>query len=167
MIGDVLKVFVKRMAKKIEFKKYPHQNFLKMYFLNPIVYRVKTVAPLDYIDYSKQMAIDLLEKEYNWKYYGGKHYESRLTKFFQEVYLPQKFGWDKRRDHISSLIVGGEMTREEALKEIEIAPSTKEELEEEWKDILNRPVKTEDNYKNDKKITHLCIRIRDIVSKRK
>lgn len=154
---------------------------MKMYFLNPIVHGVKTIAPLDYIDYSKKMAIDKLEKEYNWKYYGGKHYESRFTKFFQEVYLPQKFGWDKRRDHISSLIVGGEMTREEALKEIETAPSTEEELEEErryvlkkldiseeeWKDILSGRIKTEDDYKNDKRITHLCIKIRDIVVKRK
>lgn len=171
----------KHGRKKIDFRKYPHQNFMKMYFLNPIVHGVKTIAPLDYIDYSKKMAIDKLEKEYNWKYYGGKHYESRFTKFFQEVYLPQKFGWDKRRDHISSLIVGGEMTREEALKEIETAPSIEEELEEErryvlkkldiseeeWKDILSGRIKTEDDYKNDKRITYLCIKIRDIVVKRK
>ena len=73
------------------------------------------------------------------------------------------------------------MTREEALKEIETAPSTEEELEEErryvlkkldiseeeWKDILSGRIKTEDDYKNDKRITHLCIKIRDIVVKRK
>ena len=57
-----------------------------------------------------------MKKELGWQYYGGKHYESRFTKFFQSYYLPQKFKFDKRRAHLSSLIVSGQMSRETALK---------------------------------------------------
>ena len=120
------------------------------------------------------MAIEILEKEFGWKYYGGKHYESRFTKFFQEIYLPQKFGWDKRRDHISSLIVGGEMSREEGLREIQVPASSQNELEEEkeyvlkkldiseeeWKSILAAPIKTEDDYPNNKRLVKRCLEIK-------
>ena len=101
-----------------------------------------------------------------WKYYGGKHYEARFTRFFQEVYLPQRYGWEKRRDHISSLIVGGEITREEGLAEIAKPTATdaflKEETEyilkkldiseAEWKMILESPHKTVDDYRSDKDV---------------
>lgn len=170
-------VYKKCGREKINLKKYPHQNFWQMYLINPILHGIKTVSPLNYINYSKKMAIKTLEKEFNWKYYGGKHYESRFTKFFQEVYLPQKFGWEKRRDHISSLIVGGEMSREEGLQEMEIPSSTEIELEEErkyvlkklnisedeWKHILEMPIKTEDDYSNDKKMVEKCIKIKDLL----
>lgn len=113
-----IKSVYKKCGRGKSLKKYPHQNFFEMYFESPILRRVKIVRPLNYIDYSKKMAIEVLEREFGWKYYGGKHYESRFTKFFQEIYLPQKYGWNKMRDHISSLIVGGEMTREEGLCEL-------------------------------------------------
>lgn len=145
-------------------KKYPHDSLFKQYFVYPYIYNIKTITPLNYIDYSKKMAIETLEREFGWKYYGGKHYESRFTKFFQETYLPQKYGWEKRRDHISSLIVGGEMTREEGLREINCPPTTEVTMEEEkdyvlkklditeneWQEILKLPWKTEDDYANDK-----------------
>ncbi len=161
--------------------KYPHQNFIEMYLWDPVFHHVKFVFPLNYINYSKKMAIATLEKEFDWKYYGGKHYESRFTKFFQEIYLPKKFGWDKRRDHISSLIVGGEMTREEGLKEIAIMPSTEAELEEEkeyvlkklditdeeWNYIMEMPVKSEDEYPNDKKWVAFCMKIKNMFCKKR
>lgn len=151
---------------KISLKKYPHTNFFEQYFAYEYLYPVKNILPLVYIDYSKKDAIALLEKEFGWKYYGGKHFESRFTKFFQEVYLPQKYGWEKRRDHISSLIVGGEMTREEGLAEIKVPTSTPEQLEEEteyvlkkldiskeeWEQILAAPNKTVDDYPNELKL---------------
>ena len=151
---------------RISLKKYPHSTFWDQYIGYPYLYRVKVIYPLEYIHYSKKMAMDLLEQKFGWRYYGGKHYESRFTKFFQEVYLPAKFGWNKRRDHLSSLIVGGEMTRDEGLQEMEIPTSTEEQLKEEteyilkklditddeWKGILNAPNKTVDDYKNEKKL---------------
>ena len=60
-----------------------------------------------------------LNREYGWKDYGGKHHESRFTRFFQAYYLPEKFGFDKRRAHFSSVIVAGQMTKEEAQTKLE------------------------------------------------
>lgn len=148
---------------RITLNKYPHSTFFDRYIAYPYLYPVKEIRPLQYIEYHKKDAIALLEKEFGWKYYGGKHFESRFTKFFQEVYLPQKYGWEKRRDHISSLIVGGEMTREEGLAEIQIPTSTPEQLkeeteyilkkldvsDEEWKGILAAPNKSVDDYPNE------------------
>ncbi len=89
---------------------------------------VRIVAPLDLMPYSKQQAIDYLEREYGWRYYGGKHYESIWTRWFQAYYLPAKFGYDKRLAHLSSLIVAGSMTRDEALRELEKPLYTDNEL---------------------------------------
>ena len=151
---------------KVSLKKYPHITFWDQYIGHEYFYPVKQIRPLLYIDYHKKDAIALLEKEFGWKYYGGKHFESRFTKFFQEVYLPKKYGWEKRRDHISSLIVGGEMTREEGLAEMQIPTSTPEQLAEEteyvlkkldisqseWEQILAAPNKTIDDYPNELKL---------------
>ncbi len=73
---------------------------------------------LDYLDYVKKDAMQLLKRELGWEYYGGKHYESIYTRFYQGYILPKKFGYDKRKMHFSSLICSGEMTREEALEEL-------------------------------------------------
>lgn len=74
---------------------------------------------LDYIDYDKTKAMEFLSENYGWRDYGGKHYESFYTRFYQSYILPEKFGYDKRKMHLSSLIVSGQTTREEALKELE------------------------------------------------
>lgn len=81
--------------------------------------KIKTFRPLDYIDYQKDKALQELEKNAGFRYYGGKHYESIFTKFVQVYYLPTKFGVDKRKSHYSSLIITNQMTRDEALKELE------------------------------------------------
>jgi N-acetyl sugar amidotransferase len=75
--------------------------------------------PLDMVNYNKTKAMETLKEEFDWNYYGGKHYESTFTKFYQAHVLPHKFGIDKRRAHLSSLIRNGEITREEALAEID------------------------------------------------
>ncbi len=163
---NIKDVYKKCGRGRISLKKYPHVSFWDEYIGYEYFYPVKQIRPLQYIDYHKKDAIALLEKEFGWKYYGGKHFESRFTKFFQEVYLPQKYGWDKRRDHLSSLIVGGEMTRDEAIAEMEIPTSTPEQLQEEteyvlkkldiseseWKAILDAPNKTINDYKNEIKL---------------
>lgn len=111
---------------------------------------------LNYVDYVKKDAIHILESELNWKYYGGKHYESIYTRFFQGYILPKKFGYDKRRGHLSSLICSGEITRYDALKEIESEPyplNLQEDdrlyvikklgiTEEEFESIMALPLKT-------------------------
>lgn len=172
-------VYKKCGRNRVSLRKYPHTTFIEQYFVYEYLYPVKEIRPLLYIDYHKKNAIDLLEKEFGWKYYGGKHFESRFTRFFQEVYLPAKYGWDKRRDHISSLIVGGEITRDEGLLEMGIPTSTQEQLkeetefvlkkldisEDEWKKILASPNKTVDDYPNENRMKNGLRRIKQFVQR--
>ena len=99
----------------ISLKKYPMINYFNYLILSQSVKRINL---LNYIDYKKENAMNLLVNLYDWKYYGGKHFESRFTKYFQGYYLPKKFGFDKRKAHLSSLIVTNQISRDEALKEI-------------------------------------------------
>ena len=91
---------------------------------------IRTWAPLDLIDYSKAGAKQLLMEEFGWRDYGGKHYESVFTRFYQGYVLPKKFGIDKRRAHLSTLILNGEITRDEALAELQ-QPTYDEDLQAE------------------------------------
>jgi PP-loop superfamily ATP-utilizing enzyme len=84
--------------------------------------RLKTFYLLDYIDYNRDKAIELLEKEYDYKNYGEKHCESTWTWWFQNYYLYTKFGIDKRKAHFSSLINSGQMTREGAMELLAYRP---------------------------------------------
>jgi N-acetyl sugar amidotransferase len=77
---------------------------------------------LNLTEYSKTRAMAELERELGWEYYGGKHYESIYTRFYQGYLLPRKFGYDKRKTHLSSLICAGEMTRDDALAELQGPP---------------------------------------------
>lgn len=94
-------------------KKYPHFSLVDYAWCQK---NIKRVNLLNYVPYSKKLAIEVLHREFDWNYYGGKHYESRFTKFYQGSFLVDKYGFDKRRAHLSSLVVGGEMTRDEALE---------------------------------------------------
>lgn len=80
--------------------------------------KVKIVSPLNYIEYNRSDAITKLKTTIGWKYYGGKHYESIWTKWFQAHFLPIKYGYDKRKAHLSSLIVAGSLDRSSALKQL-------------------------------------------------
>ena len=71
---------------------------------------------LNYLDYDRAQAIGELERAIGWRNYGGKHYESIYTRFVQGYLLPEKFGYDKRRCHLASLVLAGMKTREEALE---------------------------------------------------
>lgn len=79
----------------------------------------KKLRLLNYIDYNLEDTLNTLEDFCGFEYYGGKHYESILTRFMQCYYLPVKFGFDKRKSHLSSLIMTNQLTREEALKRLE------------------------------------------------
>lgn len=106
---------VHRQFGKVPLKSYPHRTLLQheLYRLRQNWFDI-----LDYVDYVKSDAIKVLEKELGWQYYGGKHFESIYTRFFQGYILPVKFGYDKRRGHLSSLICSGEITRQDALVEL-------------------------------------------------
>ena len=66
--------------------------------------------------YIKEEAMQELVDKFGWQQYAHKHYESRFTRFYEGYWLPTKFGYDKRRAHFSSLILTGQMTRDEALR---------------------------------------------------
>jgi N-acetyl sugar amidotransferase len=82
------------------------------------VHSIQVVQPLDLMPYSKLQAKRVLMNELCWRDYGGKHYESVFTRFYQGFILPQKFGIDKRKAHLSNLILNGEITRDQALAEL-------------------------------------------------
>lgn len=86
------------------------------------VKRIKWISFLDYFDYSKNKALNLLQTQFGYKPYLYKHYESVFTRFYQGYILPKKFGIDKRRAHLSNLICSGQMNRDKALKILEHLP---------------------------------------------
>ena len=105
-------VFSKHTGKKL--KGLPLCGLLKYNFYKWIK-RIKTVNLLDYYDYNRQDSIKLLEEKYGYQNYGEKHCENIWTWWFQNFYLPEKWNIDKRKAHLSSEIVSGQTTREEAL----------------------------------------------------
>lgn len=93
-----------------EFQKEIYYKFIK---------KIKIIYLLNYIPYSKSDAMHILEKELNWQYYGGKHYESKYTGFIQSYLLPEKFGIDYRKATFSTQICTGEMTRDQAIQDLQ------------------------------------------------
>ena len=115
-------VHVKDILKKhgtVEMKTYPftsifyHKIFLRFFK------GVRVHKPLNSLDYIKEKAMKELEKIYGWKPYPQKHFESRFTKFFEGYWLPSRFGYDMRRNQYSSLILTGQMTRDNAIKNLQ------------------------------------------------
>lgn len=107
---------VHRKFGEVPLKSYPVMSFIEFLWLTRVRKLLNVHRPLNYIDYNKEHAVALLRANYGWRDYGSKHSESRFTKFYQDIYLPKKFGFDKRRLHLSSLIVSGQISREEALR---------------------------------------------------
>lgn len=83
---------------------------------------MKIVQPLNLIPYKKIDAISLMEERFGWQRYANKHFESTFTRFYEGYWLVKKFGYDKRRAHFSSLILTGQMNREEALRKLAEPP---------------------------------------------
>lgn len=112
-----LKTIHKKFGEK-KIQDYPHVNFFQRYIYYTLIKKMRIINPLNYIDYRKDEVIETMKRELEWQYYGGKHYESRFTKFFQSYYLPVKFNFDKRRAHLSSLIISGQISRADALEKM-------------------------------------------------
>jgi N-acetyl sugar amidotransferase len=101
----------------MKLRKLPALGFWQSTWYN-LVKGMKEVRLLDMLPYNKEGAKKLLAQRYGWRDYGGKHYESVFTRFYQGCILPQKFNIDKRRAHLSNLICSGQMTRAAALEEL-------------------------------------------------
>ena len=120
--GDAkhIKAVQKRFG-SVKLKSYPLMGLVRRHFWYPLVRRIQVVKPLNLMPYVHKDAKRAIAKELGWRDYGGKHYESIFTRYFQGYYLPQKFGFDKRLAHYSSLILSGQMDRVEALGLLETA----------------------------------------------
>ena len=118
-------------------KSYRTISFFQYYFWYPIILGMRTVRPLNYMDYNKENALRELEK-IGYKPYPKKHGESIFTKFFQNYYLPTKFGYDKRLPHYSSLILSKQMTRKEAIELLKEPLYDKTELQNDIDYIIKK-----------------------------
>lgn len=99
-------------------KKFPLANVLRYKVYYRYIKGVRVVKPLDHVPYIKQDAIKLLTEKYGWQNYPQKHFESRFTKFYEAYWQPVRFGIDKRRVQFSSLILSGQIEREQALDQL-------------------------------------------------
>jgi hypothetical protein len=161
-------------------KHYPTLGFARRFFWYRYAKRIALIRPLDYLGYRKSDAMEVLQNELGWKYYGGKHYESQFTRFFQSYYLPTRFGFDKRRCHHSSLICSGQLTREEALADIQQPPCPLEEAlelrryiakklgitDDEFVAIMSQPVHQYSEYPNNEWLFNLAARFSVLVLRR-
>jgi len=148
-------------------KSFPHYGPFRFVYYT-LLKQIQWIQILDYIDYDKKNALQTLQDDLCWKYYGAKHFESIYTRFFQGYILPRKFGYDKKRMHLSSLIWSGQMSREAALEELEkkdypvdLQEQDKEFVikkleisQEEFEQIMALPPKNFWDYPSYKKIFH-------------
>ena len=103
-------------------------NFtLKDLFKFQFYKRIKTILPLNYIDYNDEEVKSILKNELGWVYYGGHHHESLLTKFIVSYYLPKKFGIDRRRTGMSAMVRSGKLSRDNGLKILSRLPELEDE----------------------------------------
>jgi len=93
---------------------FPHLNFMGSLG----IFRAANLNLLDYVDYVKADAMALLQRDLGWRSYGGKHHENIYTRWYQGWFLPTRFGYDKRKTHLSSLICSGQITRDKAREEL-------------------------------------------------
>lgn len=143
-------------------KQYKTISFFENYVWYPIVKGMRTIRPLNYMPYEKELAIKELEQTIGWQSYGRKHGESVFTKIFQNYYLPKKFGYDKRIPHLSSLIVSGQITRKQAISKMDEPLYEPKELEidinyfckklrisrNEYAELLNTPIHSYQDFNN-------------------
>ena len=146
----------------VQLKTFPTLSRSKFFYLKYLK-GITKVALLNYVPYIKKDVKPFLTRELGWKDYSGKHGESTFTYFYQSYVLPRRLKVDKRKAHLSCLICSGEITREEALKEMKTPLYSEDELrrekeyvikklevtEEEFDNYMNLPVRSSRNFKTD------------------
>ena len=99
---------------------------------------IKVHHPLNLVPYVKKDAEDELERRFGWQRFRHKHHESRFTRFYEDYWLPRRFGYEKRRAHFSSLIMTGQMTREQALDRISHPEMDEHFLKQEFEYVAHK-----------------------------
>lgn len=102
-------------------KTFPSIGTLE-YIYYEFLRKIKWTSFLDFVPYNKFEALDNLERDFGYKRYPFKHYESIFTRFYQGYLLPRKFNVDKRKLHLGTLVASGQMTRDDALIGLEGIP---------------------------------------------
>jgi N-acetyl sugar amidotransferase len=157
LVNDIHKKFGKKPLKT-----FPIVDILVYKLYYKYVYGMEVFKPLNCVPYIKADAEKLLKEKYGWQSFQHKHHESRFTRFYEDYWLPRKFGFEKRRAHFSSLILTGQMTRDEALERISKPELSEQFLEREFeyvahkldlsvkelRDIFNGANKTYKDYKS-------------------
>lgn len=154
-------------------KTFPTSNIFTYKLYYTYIKGMQVVKPLNYVPYIKESAIQELTDRFGWQRYVQKHHESRFTRFVECFWLPKKFGYDRRKAHLSSLILTNQMTREEALARISkpeideqammqdfeyVAKKLDLSVSELWK-LFNGENKTYRDYKNSMPIIDLGTKI--------
>lgn len=151
---------------EMELKTFPLTNILWHKIYLPFFKNIKLIRPLDYFHYDKEQATAQLEEIYGFQRYPQKHFESRFTKFYESYWLYERFGYDVRKVQYSSLILTGQITREEALEKLKYKPYSEEYLKKEFefisnklditqeqlKEFFNLPLKSYKDYKSQESI---------------
>lgn len=112
-INDIIRRFG-----SLRMKTYPFSSVFRHKIYLRYIRKIHVVRPLNYRPYIKAEAVQILQNNYGWKSYPQKHFESRFTQFYESYWLPQRFGFDPRRVQFSSLILTGQMERDEALQRL-------------------------------------------------
>ena len=99
---------------------------------------MKVFKPLNLVPFVKEEAEKLLEEKFGWEKFKHKHHESRFTRFYEDYWLPRKFGFHKRRAHFSSLVLTGQMTREDALDRIKKPELSEQFLQQEFEYVAHK-----------------------------
>ena len=133
LVKDIHSKFGKRLLKSFPLVDILSYKLYYRYFLGMQVFK-----PLNLVPYIKSDAEKLLINKYGWDSFQHKHHESRFTRFYEDYWLPRKFGFDKRRAHFSSLILTGQMSREEALERISKPELSEEFLQKEFDYVADK-----------------------------
>lgn len=143
--------FIKDVIKKycrIPIKNYTFTSGFRHKFINPYLKQIKTVKPLNLVPFTKKLMVETLEKEYGYVAYSQKHFEDLMTKFLEGYWQPTRFGHDIRRAQLSSLVVTGQMTREEALSILEKPSVSEDDAKQMFSEIASKLEITEEELKN-------------------
>ncbi|MEJ2905648.1 N-acetyl sugar amidotransferase [Pedobacter panaciterrae] len=133
LVNDIHTRFGKRPLKT-----FPIVDILKYKIYYKYVLGMQVFKPLDLVPFNKKEVEQLLLDKFGWQKFQHKHHESRFTRFYEDYWLPRKFGFEKRRAHFSSLILTGQMTREEALTRISKPELDEQILKQEFEYVANK-----------------------------
>lgn len=133
LVKDIHGKFGKRPLKT-----FPLVDILSYKIYYKYILGMEVFKPLNLVPYVKVDAEKLLFEKFGWESFQHKHHESRFTRFYEDFWLPRKFGYEKRKAHFSSLILTGQMTREEALERVSKPELSEDFLMKEFEYVANK-----------------------------